>query len=180
MELEFIKNLAQIMNDAGLGELEYRQGTDSLVLRTKSNAYSNMLSSHLLGPNIENINQEKLSNISFESQNNMGNDNMNMGPISSDNSSNVGECPSDKVDQPELKDITSTMIGTFYTSPSPDEPAFAKVGDKIKKGQVVCIIESTKLMNEVKSCFDCEIVEVLVEDQEVVEFGQALFRVREV
>ena len=97
MELEFIKNLAQIMNDAGLGELEYRQGTDSLVLRTKSNAYSNMLSSHLLGSNIENINQEKLSNISFGLQNNMDSHNTNMGPISSDDSSNVGECPSDKV-----------------------------------------------------------------------------------
>ena len=69
MELEFIKNLAQIMNDAGLGELEYRQGTDSLVLRTKSNAYSNMLSSHLLGPNIENINQEKLSNRLYDTDN---------------------------------------------------------------------------------------------------------------
>ena len=140
----------------------------------------NMLSSHLLGSNIENINQEKLSNISFGLQNNMDSHNTNMGPISSDDSSNVGECPSDKVDQSDLKDITSTMIGTFYTSPSPDEPVFAKVGDKIKKGQVVCIIESMKLMNEVKSCFDCEIVEVLVGDQEVVEFGQALFRVRAV
>lgn len=73
------------------------------------------------------------------------------------------------------KKLVSPMVGTFYAAPSPDKPAFAKVGDKIKKGQPVCIIEAMKLMNEIESEFDGEIVKILVNNEEMVEFGQPLF-----
>lgn len=76
------------------------------------------------------------------------------------------------------KKIVSPMVGTFYASPSPDKPAFAKVGDKVKKGQTVCIIEAMKLMNEIESDLDGEIVKVLVNNEEMVEFGQPLFLVK--
>ncbi|MGL4345259.1 MAG: acetyl-CoA carboxylase biotin carboxyl carrier protein [Cellulosilyticaceae bacterium] len=71
--------------------------------------------------------------------------------------------------------ITSPMVGTFYTSSSPTSKAFAEVGTKVKKGDVVCIIEAMKLMNEVESDQDGEIVEILVGNEEMVEFGQPLF-----
>lgn len=74
--------------------------------------------------------------------------------------------------------ITSPMVGTFYASKSPDKPAFVKVGDKVKKGQVVCIVEAMKLMNEIESTVDGEIVEVLVENEDMVEYGQKLFVIK--
>lgn len=74
--------------------------------------------------------------------------------------------------------ITSPMVGTFYVSKAPDKPAFVKVGDKVKKGQVVCIVEAMKLMNEIESTVDGEIVEVLVENEDMVEYGQKLFVVK--
>ena len=78
----------------------------------------------------------------------------------------------------EYKEIKSPMVGTFYASSSPDKEAFVKVGDKVKKGQVVCIVEAMKLMNEIESEFDGEIVEICVNNQEMVEYGKTLFKVK--
>ncbi len=74
--------------------------------------------------------------------------------------------------------ITSPMVGTFYQAPSPDSPPYVKVGDKVKKGQTLCIIEAMKIMNELEAEFDCEILEILVEDGQPVEFDTPLFRVK--
>lgn len=74
--------------------------------------------------------------------------------------------------------ITSPIVGTFYSAPAPDAPAFVKVGDQVKNGQTVCILEAMKLMNEIQSEFDCEIEAVLVSNEQKVEYGQPLFRVR--
>ena len=74
--------------------------------------------------------------------------------------------------------ITSPIVGTFYSAPSPDAPAFVKVGDAVKNGKTVCIMEATKLMNEIQSGFDCEIEAVLVSNEQKVEYGQPLFRVK--
>jgi acetyl-CoA carboxylase biotin carboxyl carrier protein len=77
-----------------------------------------------------------------------------------------------------LVEITSPMVGTFYRSPAPDEPPFVDVGDRIQSGQTVCIIEAMKLMNELEAEVSGEIVEILVNNADPVEFGQALMRVR--
>lgn len=74
--------------------------------------------------------------------------------------------------------IKSPMVGTFYASSSPDSQAFVKVGDKVKKGQVVCIVEAMKLMNEIESEFDGEITEICINNQDIVEFGTPLFKVK--
>jgi len=76
--------------------------------------------------------------------------------------------------------ISSPMVGTFYQAPSPDSPPFVKVGDKVKKGQTLCIIEAMKIFNELEAEFDCEILEILVEDGQPVEFDTPLFRVKKV
>jgi acetyl-CoA carboxylase biotin carboxyl carrier protein len=70
--------------------------------------------------------------------------------------------------------IESPMVGTFYRSPAPDEPAFASIGDRIKVGQTVCIIEAMKLMNEIESESAGQVMEVLVENGQPIEFGQPL------
>lgn len=73
--------------------------------------------------------------------------------------------------------ITSPMVGTFYSSPSPDDPPYVKVGDKIEKGEVLCIIEAMKVMNEVKAAVSGHIAEILVESGHPVEFGTKLFTI---
>ena len=73
--------------------------------------------------------------------------------------------------------ITSPIVGTFYSSPSPEKPAFVKVGDSVSAGDVVCIIESMKLMNEINSEFSGKIAEIYVDNGESVEFGQKLMRI---
>ncbi len=74
--------------------------------------------------------------------------------------------------------VTSPIVGTFYGAGSPEAPPFIKVGDKVKKGQSLCIIEAMKLMNEIESEVDGEVVEILVQNEQMVEFGQKLFRIR--
>ena len=74
--------------------------------------------------------------------------------------------------------ITSPIVGTFYSAAAPDVPGFVKVGDQVKAGQTVCILEAMKLMNEIQSDYDCEIEAVLVSNEQKVEYGQPLFRVK--
>ena len=72
----------------------------------------------------------------------------------------------------------SPMVGTFYRKPSPDDPAFVEIGKKVKVGDVLCIVEAMKVMNEIQSEINGEIVEILVEDSESVEYSQPLFKIR--
>ena len=83
-----------------------------------------------------------------------------------------------KVEDENLTIIESPIVGTFYTAPSPDEEDFVVFGSKVKKGDTLCIIEAMKLMNEIEAEEDCEIVEILVKNEEMVEYGQPLFKVR--
>jgi acetyl-CoA carboxylase biotin carboxyl carrier protein len=73
--------------------------------------------------------------------------------------------------------IKSPIIGTFYAAPSPDKPTFVKIGDYVTKGQVVCIIEAMKVMNEIVSDFDGRVAEILVDDGETVDFNRELMRI---
>jgi acetyl-CoA carboxylase biotin carboxyl carrier protein len=74
--------------------------------------------------------------------------------------------------------ILSPMVGTFYSAPSPDSPSFVKVGDRVKKGQVVAILEAMKIMNELEAEFDCEILEILKSDGQAVEYDMPLYTVK--
>ncbi|HEY3176671.1 MAG TPA: acetyl-CoA carboxylase biotin carboxyl carrier protein [Candidatus Polarisedimenticolia bacterium] len=78
----------------------------------------------------------------------------------------------------DLFQVTSPMVGTFYRSSSPTSPPFVQVGDTIKKGQVICIIEAMKLMNEIESEVTGEIVDIPVSNGQPVEYSEVLFRVR--
>lgn len=73
--------------------------------------------------------------------------------------------------------VTSPFVGTFYRAPSPEAKPFVEAGKAVGKGQVLCIVEAMKLMNEIETEDECKIVEILVQDGQVVEYGQALFRV---
>ncbi|WP_230398697.1 acetyl-CoA carboxylase biotin carboxyl carrier protein [Novisyntrophococcus fermenticellae] len=91
-------------------------------------------------------------------------------------SDQISEVPADKA-KAEGDLVKSPLVGTFYAAPSEDSEPFASVGDKVKKGQVLAIVEAMKLMNDIESDFDGMIAEVYVKNGETVEYGQPLFRI---
>ncbi|MGQ9867027.1 MAG: acetyl-CoA carboxylase biotin carboxyl carrier protein [Pseudanabaenaceae cyanobacterium] len=77
----------------------------------------------------------------------------------------------------KLAEIVSPMVGTFYRAPAPDEPPFIEVGDTVRKGQTVCIVEAMKLMNQIEAEVTGRVVEILVQNAQPIEYGQVLMRV---
>jgi len=117
-----------------------------------------------------------VSNTSFDKQTIASQKSIN------DNISVVNEPEEPQVAPPgrsDLTEITSPMVGTFYRAAAPGEEPFVEVGNNVKVGQTICILEAMKLMNEIESELNAEIVEILVENGTPVEFGQVLMRVKQ-
>jgi len=74
--------------------------------------------------------------------------------------------------------VASPIVGTFYAAPSPDSPIYVRIGDRVRKGQVLCIVEAMKLMNEIESDVDGVVAEIYPKNAQPVEFGEPLFGVR--
>lgn len=89
----------------------------------------------------------------------------------------VAAAPTPAAQEEKGQLVKSPLVGTFYNAPSPDSPAYVKVGDTVKKGQILGIIEAMKLMNEIESDYDGVVTEILIKNEETVEFGQPLFRI---
>jgi len=83
-----------------------------------------------------------------------------------------------KEEKEAFKEIKAPMVGTFYSKSAPTADVFVKVGDRVKKGDTLCILEAMKLMNEIEAEMDGEIVEVCKQDEEMVEYGEVLFRLK--
>ena len=98
-------------------------------------------------------------------------------PVNTVSSSPVSDFSSDEQPENKGRAIVSPMVGTFYSKPSPEDEPFVKVGDTVSAGDVVCIIEAMKMMNQIESEFSGKIVEICVADGEPVEFGQIIMYV---
>ncbi|MBT8494270.1 MAG: acetyl-CoA carboxylase biotin carboxyl carrier protein [Deltaproteobacteria bacterium] len=85
-----------------------------------------------------------------------------------------------KAEDDNLHVVTSPFVGTFYRAPNPDSPPYVQIGDRVDRGAVLCIVEAMKLMNEIEADMAGEIVTVLVEDGEPVEYGAPLFKIKAV
>ncbi|MDX1977812.1 MAG: acetyl-CoA carboxylase biotin carboxyl carrier protein [Pseudanabaenaceae cyanobacterium bins.68] len=85
--------------------------------------------------------------------------------------------PSEPVTNRKLAEVTAPMVGTFYRAAAPDEPPFVSVGETVKKGQTMCIIEAMKLMNPIEAEVSGRIAEILVENAQPIEYGQLLMRI---
>ncbi len=85
--------------------------------------------------------------------------------------------PEEKVEIKEGNFVKAPIVGTFYQSASPDKPPLVKVGDKVKEGDLLCIIEAMKIMNEIKSPYNGEVAEIFVSNEDMVEYDQPLFRI---
>jgi len=93
-----------------------------------------------------------------------------------DAASASNQCEKEEENQ-NIKFVKAPLVGTFYGAATPDAPSYANVGDTIKKGQTLCIIEALKMMNELQAEEDCKIIEILGKEGNMVEFGQPLFKV---
>ena len=124
----------------------------------------------------ENLGSLKFSNktISIEISNNSGSVQIAQSPVSSQ-SQNVSNTPTNE--SSSMQSIDSPMVGIIYLTPKPSSPPFVKSGQKIKKGDTICLIEAMKTFNEIKSDKDGVVKSILVKNGEAVEFGQPLFEI---
>ena len=152
MKIEEIRELIDLVNQTGVAELEVQRGGDRVrIVRVTAGGVQHFVVPGVTGP---------LSASSPHAGTPMG--------------SGAPPEPVVEVD-PTLVAVKSPIVGTFYESPSPASPPFVKIGDKVQVGQVLCIIESMKLMNEIEAETAGTIVSKLVANAQPVEYGEALF-----
>ena len=154
MELADVTQLVKLLDKSGLTELRFNDGTSNIVLKKES---------HLVAAPMV------AAPVSIQAA-----------PVAAPAAAASSEAPatSEKSGASKFKEITSPMVGTFYACPSPGADTFVKSGSDIKPGQVLCVIEAMKIMNEIESDISGQIVEVCVANETPVEYGTVLFRVR--
>lgn len=169
MELKHIKELMTVMSRTGTKRLKLKEGDFELTLERPDH---DQTTGHYF---------EQQSGHLGERQSIHG---YNRADLALLRGAELASSRSMVTSEPQQEDknsayVTSPMVGTFYASPSPTDPPFVKVGDKIEKNTVVCIIEAMKVMNEIKANFTGTVAEILVEAGQPVEFGAKLFRITE-
>ena len=151
MDIRKVKKLIEMLENSNLEEIEIQEGEESVRL-VKSNG------------NISNISSAQSIAVPQTST---------VAPKEENQSEEIN------LESEEGNFITSPMVGTFYASASPGAKPFINVGDLVAEGDVVCIVEAMKMMNEIKSEFSGKVVSIKVENSEPVEYGQALFEIAE-
>jgi acetyl-CoA carboxylase biotin carboxyl carrier protein len=169
VELKHIKELMAVMGRTGTKRLQLKQNEFELILERQENGNGKPIDSSLIDP-------EEQFKAYLQQRTDQALSHGTEMPTTRSPTSVAPEAP--KIDTNSLY-VTSPMVGTFYGAPSPDDPTFVKVGDRIEKNSVVCIIEAMKVMNEIKANVSGVIAEVLVESGQPVEFGTKLFRIIE-
>jgi acetyl-CoA carboxylase biotin carboxyl carrier protein len=153
MTIDEIKELLQIFNESGVGELEVQRGEDRLRIKR-----AGMNKEYVVTPTPQPVATST-------------------SPAPQPVTAAAGAAPA-RAPETDGMLVKSPIVGTYYDAPSPDAPPFVKVGDSVEPGQVLCIIESMKLMNEIEAETGGIIVAKLVENGRPVEYGEALFSIR--
>ncbi|WP_338627676.1 acetyl-CoA carboxylase biotin carboxyl carrier protein [Clostridium baratii] len=166
MNINEIKELIELINSSDLAYFEY-ECQDSRIKMDKSLTRGLVQDKEVIKeeptkkiPSIENVKKEIVKEETVREE------------IKGDNKE-------EKEDLENLTIISSPMVGTFYGAPSPDSDSFVSIGEKISVGSVLCIIEAMKLMNEIESEVNGTVVDILVKDGEMVEYGTPLFKIKE-
>ena len=149
MDIRKVKKLIEMLENSNLEEIEIQEGEESVRLVKSNGNVPNNSQSHVIG--IPEASSAKIETEEIQS-------------IKSE-------------DQTDGDFIKSPMVGTFYASASPGAKPFINVGDIVAEGDVVCIVEAMKMMNEIKSEFSGKVVAIKVDNSEPVEYGQALFEI---
>ena len=156
MNIKEIKEMLQLMAEHHLTEVEIEK--DGLKIKLKKASNGKMIQEEMPAPVTFAVPRVSES----------------FSPASSTQAPSAGQ------ENPNVHVIKSPMVGTFYASPAPDQAAYASEGKKIKEGDVLCIVEAMKLMNEIKAEISGQIIEVLVKNGQPVEFDQPLFKIQKI
>jgi len=152
MDLRKIKKLMELLEESGIAEIEVKEGEESIKL-SRHSQYQPMQNNQTMMP-VMQTQQATTQEITPQAE-------------------NISE-----QSLPEGDTIESPMVGTFYRAASPDSKVFVEEGQKVNKGDTVCILEAMKMMNQVTAEQSGTIIKILVEDSEPVEFGQPLFIIK--
>ena len=152
MDIRKVKKLIEMLEDSNLNEIEIKEGEESVKLvKAGSNLSQTLVAQPAAQPlEGESITKEEPEKIKKDTED-------------------------EETKKVSGKEIKSPMVGTFYGAPNPGAETFVKVGDNVNEGDVLCIIEAMKMMNEVKADFSGTIIDIVPDDAEPVEFGQTLF-----
>ena len=152
MDLRKIKKLMELLEESGIAEIEVKEGEESIKLSRNISSTTNM--------QVPQIIQQPMQT----SQ-----------PPINQQTSDVGTSAVDNLKEEKRNTVNSPMVGTFYSSASPESKPFVTIGQSVKKGDTLCILEAMKMMNQVQAESDGKIVDILVDNAEPVEFDQPLF-----
>tara|TARA_B100000886_G_scaffold72651_2_gene46576 strand:+ start:710 stop:1174 length:465 start_codon:yes stop_codon:yes gene_type:complete len=154
MDLRKIKKLMELLEESGIVEIEVKEGEESIKL-TKPGA-NTQIPQQIVSTPVANLSEQPIKQQDVDKKD----DNQN------------------EIDQIDGEVITSPMVGTFYRAASPDSKPFVEKGQKVKKGETLCILEAMKMMNQVNAEIGGTIIDIMVDDAEPVEFGQPLFVIK--
>ena len=152
MDLRKIKKLMELLEESGIAEIEVKEGEESIKLSRNISSSTNM--------QVPQVIQQPVQT----SQ-----------PSTNQQASEIGVHAVDNLKKEKRNTVNSPMVGTFYASASPESKPFVTIGQSVKKGDTLCILEAMKMMNQVQAESDGKIVEILVDNAEPVEFDQPLF-----
>ena len=150
MDIRKVKKLIEMLEDSNLEEIEIQEGEESVRLVKGNRQNQNYQTQSLMIPQASSVQEQPPEEVSLEDT---------------------------LKDKQDANSIDSPMVGTFYASASPGAKPFVSVGDLVSEGDVVCIVEAMKMMNEIKSEFSGTVLSVNVENSEPVEYGQSLFNI---
>tara|TARA_Y100000992_G_scaffold96432_1_gene62168 strand:- start:310 stop:774 length:465 start_codon:yes stop_codon:yes gene_type:complete len=154
MDLRKIKKLMELLEESGIAEIEVKEGEESIKLSRNTQSVQNIINS----PAETNQTITAIDNVKDTA-------------VTDDKKDKSKELPDGDI-------ITSPMVGTFYRAASPDSKPFVEKGQKVSKGDTLCILEAMKMMNQVNAETGGTIIDILVDDAEPVEFGQPLFVIK--
>ena len=152
MDLRKIKKLMELLEESGIAEIEVKEGEESIKLSRNISSTTTM--------QVPQVIQQPIQT----SQ-----------PPTNQQTSDLGTNAVDNLKKEKRNTVNSPMVGTFYASASPESKPFVTIGQSVKKGDTLCILEAMKMMNQVQAESDGKIVEILVDNAEPVEFDQPLF-----
>lgn len=158
MDIEYIRNLIEVLKETDITDFELEQEGKRLHLKREKNIHTHPETQYVTMPTM-------------------------MQPMAAQHPAAAPAPAAPAAPSPEseaqhrLITVTSPLVGTFYRSSSPDSQAFVEVGTRVKKGQVLCIVEAMKLMNEIESECDGVVARIIVENAHTVEYGEPLFQI---
>ncbi len=155
MDLRKLKTLIDLVAESGISELEISEGEEKVKIVNHRTSHQQTVQQVYIPPAIQ-------TQVAIDKD----------GGLAQQNSS---PSPAPVAEIPEGNIMKSPMVGTFYRAPNPESPDFVKVGDRVKVGQTLCIIEAMKLLNEIESEFDGVVQQILVDNAQGVEFDQPLY-----